>query len=54
MKLKIKSRLILLSLIPVIIISSVVITLTYVEAKKLSESQEELSRKEMMRMKRVS
>ncbi|WP_440055788.1 methyl-accepting chemotaxis protein [Pseudoalteromonas sp. T1lg65] len=52
MKLKIKSRLILLSLIPVIIISSVVVTLTYVEAKKLSEAQEELSRKEMMRMKR--
>ncbi|NOU50465.1 chemotaxis protein [Pseudoalteromonas sp. JBTF-M23] len=53
MKLKIKSRLILLSLIPVIIISSVVITLTYVEAKKLSEAQEELSKKEMMRMKRA-
>ncbi|WP_125717760.1 methyl-accepting chemotaxis protein [Pseudoalteromonas rubra] len=53
MKLKIKSRLILLSLIPVIIISSVVTLITYLEAKKLNEVQVELSRKEMMRMKRV-
>ncbi|WP_240503692.1 MULTISPECIES: cache domain-containing protein [Pseudoalteromonas] len=52
MKLTIKSRLILLSLIPIIIISSVVITLTYSEATMLSEAQEALSRKEMMRMKR--
>ncbi|WP_237113869.1 cache domain-containing protein [Pseudoalteromonas rubra] len=53
MKLKIKSRLILLSLIPVIIISSVVTLITYLEAKKLNEVQVDLSRKEMMRMKRV-
>ncbi|WP_105170117.1 methyl-accepting chemotaxis protein [Pseudoalteromonas sp. T1lg23B] len=52
MKLKIKSRLILLSLLPIIIIASVVITLTYSEATKLSDAQEALSRKEMMRMKR--
>ncbi|MCG7534178.1 hypothetical protein [Pseudoalteromonas sp. OOF1S-7] len=53
MKLKIKPRLVLLSRIPVIIISSVVTLITYLEAKKLNEVQVELSRKEMMRMKRV-
>ncbi|WP_019612721.1 methyl-accepting chemotaxis protein [Psychromonas ossibalaenae] len=53
MKLTIKARLILLALLPVVVISSIIMTFTYIETHKLSSAQMKTTQAQMMEMKRA-